>query len=127
MLRVQIETLVRVQGEPYIIVEYTNQKHERIETGSKTVTQILDQINSVAAKLVCWVKKCIPTGEYIMTLASSARRLMNDVKVANITMTARGSFCERTCLPPAVKRRYSFVFTSFILLGRSSNCTVQQT
>lgn len=51
MLRVQIETLVRVQGEPYIIVEYTNQKHERIETGSKTVTQILDQINSVAEEM----------------------------------------------------------------------------
>lgn len=51
VFHVQIETLVRVQGDPYVIIEYTNQKHERIETGSKTVTQILEQINSVAEEM----------------------------------------------------------------------------
>lgn len=50
-LLVQIESLVRVQGDPYIIVEYTNQKRERIETGSRTVTQILEQINAVAEEM----------------------------------------------------------------------------
>lgn len=51
MLFVQIESWVRVQGDPYVIVEYTNQKQERIETGSKTVSQILDHINSVAEEM----------------------------------------------------------------------------
>lgn len=47
----QVETLVRLQGDPYVIVQYTNQKQERIETGSKTVGQILDQINAVAEEM----------------------------------------------------------------------------
>lgn len=50
-LLVQIETLVRLEGDPYVIVEYTNKKQERIDTGSITVTQILDQINSVAEEM----------------------------------------------------------------------------
>ena len=44
-------TLVRLQGDPYVLVEYTNNKKERIDTGSRTVTQILDQINSVAEEM----------------------------------------------------------------------------
>ena len=51
MLLVQVEILVRLQGDPYVIVEYTNKKQERINTGSRTVTQILDQINSVAEEM----------------------------------------------------------------------------
>ena len=50
-LDLQVETLVRLQGDPYVIVEYTNKKQERIETASRTVTQILDQINAVAEEM----------------------------------------------------------------------------
>lgn len=47
----KVECLVRLQGDPYVIVEYTNQKEERIDTGSKTVVQILAQINAVAEEM----------------------------------------------------------------------------
>ena len=47
----QVECLVRLQGDPYVIVQYTNQKEERIDTGSKTVGQILAQINAVAEEM----------------------------------------------------------------------------
>lgn len=40
-----------MEGDPYVIVQYTNQKQERIDTGSKTVGQILEQINSVAEQM----------------------------------------------------------------------------
>lgn len=47
----KVEVVVRVEGDPYVIVQYTNQKQERIDTGSKTVGQILEQINSVAEQM----------------------------------------------------------------------------
>ena len=34
-----------------MIIQYVNQRKERIETGSKTVNQILDHINSVAEEM----------------------------------------------------------------------------
>ena len=47
----QVEHLVRTKGDPYVIVQYTNQKKERIETGAQTVNQILDHINAVAEEM----------------------------------------------------------------------------
>lgn len=47
----QVESLVRVEGDPYVVVQYTNQKQERIDTADKTVGQILEQISLVAEEM----------------------------------------------------------------------------
>lgn len=47
----QVESLIRVKGDPYVIVHYTNQKQERIDTSNMTVIQILDQISAVAEEM----------------------------------------------------------------------------
>ena len=47
----QVESLVRVEGDPYVVVQYTNQKQEKIDTADKSVEQILEQISLVAEQM----------------------------------------------------------------------------
>ena len=67
-----------------MIVEYTNQKQERIETGERTVQQILDQINSVADEMI--------TNEMLSKAGVLGQKLDSEWGVVNDTgVTSKGA------------------------------------
>ena len=82
----QVESLIRLQGDPYVVVQYTNQKQERIETAEKTVNQILEQINSVAEEMD--VKSMLTKAGVVDEKLSSEWGTINDVGIASKTPNA---------------------------------------
>lgn len=82
----QVESLVRVKGDPYVIVQYTNQKQERIDTSDKTVNQILEQINAVAAEMD--VNSMLTKAGVADQKLTSEWGLINDVGTASKTPNA---------------------------------------
>ena len=82
----QVESLIRVQGDPYVIVQYTNQKQERIDTAEKTVNQILEQISSVAEEMD--VKSMLTKAGVADQKLSSEWGTINDVGIASKTPSA---------------------------------------
>lgn len=80
----QIETLVRTQGDPYVIVEYTNKKQERIDTALRTVNQILDQINAVAEEMT--VKEMLSKAGVLGHKLESEWGVRNDTGVSSKTL-----------------------------------------
>lgn len=82
----QVESLIRVQGDPYVVVQYTNQKQERIDTAEKTVNQILEQISSVAEEMD--VKSMLTKAGVADQKLSSEWGTINDVGIASKTPSA---------------------------------------
>lgn len=80
----KIETLVRTQGDPYVIVEYTNKKQERIDTALRTVNQILDQINAVAEEMT--VKEMLSKAGVLGHKLESEWGVRNDTGVSSKTL-----------------------------------------
>ena len=82
----QVESLIRVQGDPYVVVQYTNQKQERIDTAEKTVNQILEQISSVAEEMD--VKSMLTKAGVADQKLSTEWGTINDVGIASKTPSA---------------------------------------
>ena len=72
-----------MQGDPYVVVYYTNKQQERINTAEKTVNQILDQINAVAEEMD--VKSMLTKAGVADQKLTSDWGTVNDVGIASKT------------------------------------------
>lgn len=72
-----------MQGDPYVVVYYTNKQQERINTAEKTVNQILDQINAVAEEMD--VKSMLTKAGVADQKLTSDWGTINDVGIASKT------------------------------------------